>query len=214
MRITPQLSLAAALAVAVSFTSCTKKPVAEGPAPEPAPVAVATPRTATPLPATPPPATPAPPPKRLAAPGVFFLVVKKSVETSDGIIGFKPGTMIKQEADGSFTAEGRKLAISAAEMTNDLDLAARYAGADAQRQAALRQAAALAAATPAANVAGAQPSAPTPVRATGPSVAPAMRSSAALDASNALGSQHTRTKDGWLWQKDANGNWQRVRPLR
>lgn len=190
---------------------CSKKSADTEPAPEPPPLVVATPPPATPVPATPAPATPAPVAKRLAPAGTYFLLVKKSIETSDGIIGFKPGTQVKQESDGSFTVEGRKLDVRANEVTNDLDLAARYAGADAQRQAVLRQTAALAAATPP----PASASTPQPAsRPAGPSVAAGRRSAAAIESSSALGASHTRTKDGWVWQKDARGNWTRVKPVR
>lgn len=211
MRTIPRIAFVLAVCAIATLPGCSKKPTGTEPAPEPPPAA--TPPRTTPAPATPVPATPTPVPKRLAPPGVFFLLVKKSVETSNGIIGFKPGTQIKQEADGSFTAEGKKLDVRPGEATNDLDLAARYAGADAQRQAALRQTAPLATTTA---PAAARPAAtPTPAaRASGPSVAAGQRSPAALDASSALGSNHTMTKDGWLWQKDASGNWKRIKPLR
>lgn len=203
----------------VTLGGCSKRTTETEPAPEtPAPVPVATPKPATPPPPTPAPATPPPVAKRLAPPGTFYLLVKKSVETSDGIIGFKPGTQVKQEADGAFTAEGHKLDVRANEITNDLDIAAHFAGADAMRQAAVRQVLATPVAAPAASVPGAPtPSAPqTAARPTssGPSIAAGQRSPAALGASSALGASHTMTRDGWLWQKDANGNWTRVKPLR
>lgn len=183
------------------------------------------PVAATPPPATPPPVvamppTPTPVAKRLAPEGMFYLLVKKSVETTDGITGFKPGTLVKQEADGSFTAEGKQLEVRPNEITNDLDLAARYAGADAMRQAAIRQSTSAAALPPA----GTQPSAPNPAtQAAGSNRPPAKSGSSivaptqrvgALDASSALGAGHTMTKDGWVWQKDNAGNWRRVKPLR
>lgn len=196
------------LCVALAGCSKPKSSKVEGPeTPAPQPVVATTPppvKTATPVPAT-------PAPKRLAPTGTFFLLTKKSVETADGITGFKPGTQITQQADGSFTAGGLKLAVLPNEITNDLDLAARVAGADAQRQVAIQRAAA----TPAISATNnstkpASASTPDPSR----TVPATQRVGSGLDASSALGASHTMTKDGWLWQKTASGDWKRVRPLR
>jgi len=206
----------------VVLGGCSKKTTDTEPAPEAAPEPAV---VDVPEPSTPAPATPAPPPpvaKRLAPEGTFFLLVKKSAETPDGIFGFKPGTLVKKEADGSYTAEGHKLEVQAHEMTNDLDLAARYAGADAQRQAALRQAAAVAAATPPPSSSSAASSSSTGTSSQPPSsrsagsnyVAPTRKTGSGLESSSTLGAGHTKTQDGWLWQKDASGAWVRVRPLR
>ncbi len=206
MRITPRAASGLIVWVCIALGGCSKKSAEpEPPAETPAPVAVATPPPPAAAPVASISATPAP--KRLTPAGTFYLLVKKSVETADGVTGFKPGTLVKQEADGSFTAEGRKLDVRPNEITNDLDIAARYAGADAQRQMALRQAATTPAAPPA--------STPAPVaKPAGPSIAQGQRSPAALEASSALGSNHTMTRDGWLWQKDATGTWKRIKPLR
>lgn len=147
--------------------------------------------------------------------------MKKSIETSDGILGFKPGTQLKKEADGTFTVEGRKLDVRANEVTNDLDLAARYAGADAQRQAVLRQSASALPPPPPVTSQGspasqASQSSRPPAASSSSSgvVAPTRRVGSGLESSSSLGAGHSMTKDGWLWQKDASGNWRRVKPLR
>jgi hypothetical protein len=214
MRFTSRIACGLITTAFVSLSGCSKQSADTEPAPEPAPaIAVTTPppSTSTPAPAAPARTTPAPVVKRLAPEGTFYLLVKKSIETSDGIIGFKPGTLVKQESDGRFTAEGHKLDIQPNEITNELDIAARYAGADALRQATLRQASASVAAPSAA----APASTPAPAsRQSGPSVVPSQRSASALDTSSALGSSHSMARDGWLWQKDETGNWKRVKPLR
>lgn len=199
----------------VLLAACSRKTTETEPAPEAMPESTVV--VETPAPA----ATPPPVAKRLAPEGTFFLLVKKSAETPDGIFGFKPGTVVKQEADGSFTAEGHKLDVQPNEITNDLDLAAHYAGADAQRQAALRQAAAIAAAVTPPPSASANNSSSAPSRSSSSSssssggpVSATRRTAGGLESSSSLGSGHTKTQDGWLWQKDAAGNWHRVRPLR
>lgn len=198
-----------------SLAACSKKSAESEPVPETPELAAAAPAPATPPPVAAMPPTPVP--KRLAPEGTFYLLVKKSVETADGITGFKPGTLVKQEADGSFTAEGKKLEVRPNEITNDLDLAARYAGADALRQAAIRQSTSVAPPTPAASqpaasasTAGSRP----PAKSSGSGIVAPTQRVGALDASSALGAGHTMTKDGWLWQKDTSGNWRRLKPLR
>lgn len=218
----PHTQIGLSVLLCALLGACSKKTTETEPAPEvvPDPVVV----VETPEPA----ATPAPVPpvtKRLAPEGTFFLLVKKSAETPDGIFGFKPGTLVKQEADGSFTAEGHKLDVQPNEITNDLDIASHYAGADAQRQTALRQAAAIAAATtppPSTQASGStNRSSSVPPRSSsssssssGGTVSATRRTAGGLESSSALGAGHTKTQDGWLWQKDTAGNWYRVRPLR
>lgn len=219
-------SVCGILAAACAFLAACSKKTAES-APEPAePAAVITPQ---PKPVAAVAATPTPAPQRLAPTGTFFLLVKKSAVTSDGIIGFKPGTTLKQEADGSFTAEGHKLNLRPNEITNDLDLAARYASADAQRQAVIRQTTATATATPAPTTAlgtssslskpstsgSTNPTSPTaPITSGFGIVAPTRTTGSGLEGSSSLGSNHTMTKDGWVWEKNGNGDWRRVKPLR
>ncbi len=201
------------------MAGCSKKTVETEPTPESAePAVVSTPQ---PKPVV---AAATPTPKRLAPTGTFFLLVKKSAVTNDGIIGFKPGTAIKQEADGSFTAEGHKLDVRSNEITNDLDLAARYANADAQRQAVIRQVTATP--VPSSTTAlgtssnGSRTSTPASTSGTAPTtnsyglVAPVRTTNSGLEGSSTLGASHTMTKDGWIWEKNANGDWRRLKPLR
>jgi hypothetical protein len=207
-------------AVCVFLSGCSKKTTETEPSPEPAEPAATTPQPK-PVVAV---ATPTPTPKRLAPAGTFFLLVKKSVMTGDGVLGFKPGTTIKQEADGSYTVEGHKLEIRASEITNDLDIAASYASADAQRQAVIRQVAATPVPAPATSASSLSnqshpssspsPSAPRPAASSSAVVAPVRPTGSGLETSSSLGASHTMTKDGWIWQKDGTGDWRRVKPLR
>lgn len=203
----------------VVLGGCSKKTVETEPAPaSPVPIAVATPQPAIPARATPVPATPVA--KRLAPDGTYFLLVKKSAETADGVLGFKPGAMVRKGADGSYTAEGHKLDVKANEITNDLDLAASYAGADAQRQAALRQAAAATTPPPSSQAststrASSSSSSSSPSASSGlDMISATKRTASGLESSSTLGAGHTKNQDGWLWQKNAAGDWKRVKPLR
>lgn len=208
------------LAACVLVASCSKQDQTETTAVEPATPA---PVAATPEPVKVVAATPAP--KRLAPDGTYFLTVKKSVETPDGIFGLKPGTQVLRQADGKYTADGHVLELQASEITNDLDIAARYAGADARAQSAIKQTLQARPAAPppttTAAVGGSTASRSTTTPANGTlgstssTVAPTQRSNGSmLDGSSALGSAHTKVQGGWLYQKDASGNWTAVRPVR
>jgi hypothetical protein len=147
---------------------------------------------------------------------VFFLLTKKSVETDAGIIGLRPGTQLVRQPDGKFLVEGHTLDLAPGEITNDLDIAVRVAGADARAQAVIRQ---TLAARPAAPVNGRAPvnesqSANSASESVASPPAPAQQSESSLGRSNALGAAHTRTQDGWLYQKNSDGEWERVRRLR
>lgn len=207
-----------AIVCGVIFAGCSKsKVVTEEEAPEPAPEVVTTPVPATPEPVA---IAATPPPKRLAPEGTFFLLYKKSLVTDDGVIGFKPGTVVKQQPDGTFVAEGKVLQLQANEITNDIDIAMQVIGADAQRQAYIRQAtAAQAEPTPAPGSSGSSSSSSSSSRSSGSAQTvsappPPPPSSSAVGASRPLGSTHTMTRDGWLWEKNQYGDWKRVRPLR
>jgi hypothetical protein len=215
------LSRIACIMACVLIGSCSKHDKAETTDTDQAPVAPPPPA------ATPEPvkavvaATPAP--KRLAPDGMFFLVVKKSVETSDGISGLAPGTQVLRQADGKYVADGHTLALQPSEITNDLDVAARYAGADARAQAAIKQTLQAHATAPkpgapglAANASGAGTSAPVASSASASGLVPATQRSngTLLDGSSALGSAHSKIQGGWLYEKDAQGNWMQVRQVR
>lgn len=161
-------------------------------------------------------ATPAP--KRLAPDGTFFLLAKKSVETDAGILGLRPGTRVARREDGKFLAEGNVVELQPNEITNDLEVAARVAGADTRAQAAIRQTLTVQRARSAGGSTS-PPSSETTANSLTPasdSAAPISngRSRSGLGGSSSLGSAHTRTKDGWLWEKNGDGEWEKVRRLR
>ena len=187
----------------------------------PAPVVAET----TPVPATPEPSVPqiiaTPPPKRLAPNGTFFLLRPKSIETADGIIGLKPGTLVLRQEDGSFAADGQKIEVTEAELTNDLDIASRVAGTDARVQAAIRGNLTAAPLPAPKNASGT----PDPGRKSSTNSSETRASDSkvigatqggpgGLQSSNSLGSGHTMTKGGFLYQKNSDGDWIKVRPLR
>lgn len=138
------LTLAVVLGLTFSFSGCKKKvateetpeeapPTATPPAktvatPAPQPVVVATP--------TPPPAAPAP---QLAPPGVFYLVTAVSVETSDGILGLKPGQLLREVRPGVYRADNSEVTLRPDQVTNDLGIARRLVSQDQRNQAAIQQ---------------------------------------------------------------------------
>ena len=132
----------ASIVVAVSFAGCNKpsdQPITETtPEPRPPPALVGTPapRLIAPV-ETPPSATPQP--NYLAPEGVFFVIVATSIETKDGIAGFRPGTRAIKQPDGRYLADGHLVELRADQVTNDLRLASRIAGADQAAQAQIRK---------------------------------------------------------------------------
>jgi len=86
--------------------------------------------------ATPIPVTPAP--KRLAPEGVFYVIRHFSTTTDDGLIGVNPGTKVKQVKDNGDTllvTNGQtQFEASKDDLTNDLDIAYRYAVVDGAAQ--------------------------------------------------------------------------------
>ncbi len=191
-----------------------KKPIADAPPEAPPEISTATPTPTTPTPAPPTPeprvaaATPAP---NYTAPlGVYFLVAKASVETGDGITGLLPGTQLQQTGPMEYLAPGgHKLTLRPDQVTNDLRIARHMAGADTAAQNALRKMQA-ARPHPTAATASATPT-PAPRTSAAP---PAPRPTASIGGSGALGASHSRVKDGFIWEKDRNGVWQRIRPVR
>lgn len=137
---------AVALGIIAVIGGCSKPavpPIAQA-TPEPTPEPTPTPKpiavVATPAPATPEPVPATPVPNYFAPEGVYFLMVKKSITTDDGITGVRPGTRLQKQADGSFTTDaGQTLQAAAHEVTNDLRVAQHIVGADAAASAALRQ---------------------------------------------------------------------------
>ena len=101
-------------------TSTPAQVAAATPAPTPAPVAKTTPKP------------------ELAPPGIYFLVTAVSVETSDGILGLKPGQMLKEIKPGLYQADTNQVSLRPDQITNDLSIARRVAVQDQKTQMALR----------------------------------------------------------------------------
>lgn len=87
----------------------------------------------------------APPPRNLAPDGTYFLLRYHSVITDTGVTGFPPGTKVSLVGKSGQTirvTDGQiEFDVSAGEVTNNLDIAARLARTDSRTQ---EQAAALA----------------------------------------------------------------------
>ncbi len=137
----------AGLTALLTAAGCEKKTADEEespPAAEPPPRTAQAPAAATLPTATPEPATAAatPEPPQLAPPGTFFLLAKTSVETAEGIHGMPPGTELHLVAPGLYEdAEKHRVTLTDSQVTNDLRVAQRSRGADANAQAALARAA-------------------------------------------------------------------------
>jgi hypothetical protein len=91
-------------------------------------------------------ATPAPDP--LAPPGTFFLLQQTSVTTEDGIIGFKPGQVVREVTPGTYLVGTHTMKLDKFKLTNNLRIAGQLAAQDAASQEALRQAIRARSATP------------------------------------------------------------------
>jgi hypothetical protein len=74
----------------------------------------------------------------LAPPGIYYLVTAVSVETSDGILGLKPGQMLKEIKPGLYQADANQVSLRPDQVTNDLSIARRVAVRDQMNQTALR----------------------------------------------------------------------------
>ncbi len=62
-------------------------------------------------------------PKNLAPPGVFYLLIAKSIEFDSGVTSYKIGTKVTKLSDGKVRApDGTVLSAKDEEITNDLDL--------------------------------------------------------------------------------------------
>jgi len=162
------------------------------PAPLPA-VPVSTPAPAK----TPDPPAPAKPPD-----GVYWLLNPVSIESDTGIATLRPGTAVKRLRPGIYLTPQGETAIADSNVTGDPQTAriARdsYVASLAQPRVETIAPDPLSVAT-------------VPVR---PNATPAIAKRLPTpQPSNALGASHTRTKDGWLWQKNNSGEWQRVKRL-
>ncbi len=134
-------SLLLLVSTVLALSACQKpaEPVDE--TPESAPATPEPERAeATPAPrATPSPATPAPAARRLAPAGVYFVLQRLSIPSDDGIVGIIPGTRVQMLRDAGETLQvsdgTHEFAVSRAQLTDDLDIAARLAQHDATQQA-------------------------------------------------------------------------------
>jgi hypothetical protein len=82
-------------------------------------------------------ATPVPVERTIAPDGVWFTTQRVSVTTNDGIIGIEPGTEVKAVGKGVYEWQGRKLKLTAGQVTNDLRVAQSAAAGHQSQQAAL-----------------------------------------------------------------------------
>jgi hypothetical protein len=140
----------AGIGLVIWLAGCKKHEVTEqssetAPTAAPAP---ATPELARTVPAAPAPAaaTPAPAPvvqatpvPELAPPGVFYLVSAVSIETSDGILGLKPGQPLREIRPGVYRADANEVTLRPEQVTNDMGRARQLMTQDQANQAALRQ---------------------------------------------------------------------------
>ena len=148
-------------------------------------------------------AAPVPPkPKRVVPENTFYLVKAVSFETDAGIMGFKPGTEVVRQPDGSYLSGGHKLTLALDQVTKDLSLAENLAAADQKAQAEMRRAAPASAKAPR----PAQPlppvvarskdeSAPDVIRASEKEPLKPLGSGSSLSQPGALGKTHSSTKD-------------------
>ena len=206
----------ALLIFAFAFAACEKPSATTESAPEPEsrpppPAVAANPPAAVQPPVAAPAATPAPAPPapELAPPGVFFLIAPASLETSEGILGLKPGQQLKLVRPGAYSADGHELALREDQVTNDLAFARAVAAEDARSQAAIRSRLAGSAAKAGAAASAAQnqpPSAPVPTDAPpAPTRAPMGRT--ALDSNGGVGNTHDKVIDHKRWHRTITGGW-------
>ena len=205
----------ALLILALAFAACEKPSATSESAPEPEsrpppPTVAANPPAAAPAVAAPA-ATPAPAPPapELAPPGVVFLIAPASLETSEGILGLKPGQQLKLVRPGTYSADGHELALREDQVTNDLAFARAVAAEDARTQAAIRSRLAGPAtkAGTAASVAQNQPPpAPAPPDVP-PAPARAPMGHTALDSKGGVGNTHDKVIDHKRWHRTITGGW-------
>jgi hypothetical protein len=70
---------------------------------------------------------------------VFYLITAVSVETSDGILGLKPGQLLKEVRPGVYRADANEVTLRPDQVTNDMAIARRFAAQDQRNQAAIQQ---------------------------------------------------------------------------
>lgn len=128
-RLARQAVLASAAAAMVTLVcSCSKppEPPPASPTPTPQPTSVPTP-TSTPTPVGTP--TPTPVAHHYAAEGIFFVTEEVTVRLKAGLLGVAPGTqvkLVKDKGDTVTVTDGaQEFDLQAAQLTNDLDVAAK-----------------------------------------------------------------------------------------
>jgi hypothetical protein len=148
-------------------------------------------------------------PRRLAPDGEYYLTTSVSISTDDGIFALRPGTKALKQPDGKFLSDGHTVELRPDQITNDLRVAAQAMGADRAAQAGIqRSLQARAAAERAVQQRSTATPKPAAVQSTAatPYYRPGVTTgSSALQSSTALGAGHTRTGEGHLWQKSADG---------
>lgn len=201
---------------ALAFASCSKPVSEESPPPlastTPAPGSAAT--GPAPAPSAPQPSTGATASApELAPAGVFYLLTPARIETPDGIRGLPPGTGVKLVRTGVYLTPYGETSLKPDQLTNDMGIARRARDADQAAQRAAQGARlaeqARVAAAAAANAEAQRPAA-TPAYIEGTA-----RQASGLQSSTTLGSGHTKTAHGWLWQKSVDGTqWLPIKRLR
>jgi hypothetical protein len=162
--------------------------------------------------ALPPVSTPAPVANpRLAPEGVFYLVAPAQVETPSGVIRLAVGTGVRRLRPGVYLTPSGEAALRDDQVTNDLDRA-RQARDAAQAREAAEATARAAVAAPPRRAATPEPWIPPEYQRP---VEGVVTQPSGLQTSTALGTGHTRTKDGIVWQKSLDGKyWLSVKYLR
>lgn len=121
--------LLAGLAAMTLLCSCSKPPETPSAAPTPVPEPTPVPPTPTPPPAPVSTPTPTPVVRHFAPDGVFFVTEEVTVRLKAGLLGIAPGTqvkLVKQKGDVATVNDGtEEFDLKIAQLTNDLDIAAR-----------------------------------------------------------------------------------------
>jgi hypothetical protein len=207
MKITTQLFMALSLLVvpacnkhdSAAEEDSSQNDVAEVAPPSPPPSDL-------PAPSAAPDSAPPPTAPQFAPAGVFYLVASVSVETTDGIIGLKPGTQVIKQDDGSFDASGRKLQLRPEQITNDLQLVRRITEAERAAQPAVRST--TAAPRPVNPAPGLRPATPAPRTTASVTPVPPQPLGSRMDTSV------TRVKGGYIWKRNSKGEWEIDKPVR
>lgn len=171
------------------------------------------------LPPSPAVAAATPVPNYFAPEGVYFLLAATSVETEDGIVGFKPGSEALKQANGKYRVGEHDVELHADQLTNDLRIAGRLASADAAAQAAIRSSGQAGAAVERERQAAAykisqsaaepvsRPVAVAPRAPAGASSSSAFSGTSSTLGKGALGATHSQVTDRKRVHKGTDGSW-------